>query len=111
MHIQQFRNAVYQSILKHADPFFDLLDALTVAGHIDSPVALSEEKPFRRKFRSIFDSLLEGEFDFDQLLHTLHSAQPANSETIAGYAVYALDTASNERKEAETLADQGPLKA
>ncbi len=111
MQIQQFRNAVYQSIQKRADAFFDLLDALTVAGHVESPVALSEEKPFRRKFSSIFDSLLEGEFDFDQLLHTLHNAQPANSETIAGYAVYALDTTPNERMEAETLADRGSLKA
>lgn len=84
MLIQQFRNAVYQSIFKCADAFFDLLDALTVAGHINSPVALSEEKPFRRKFSSIFDTLLEGEFDFDQLLQTLHTCQPANSEMIAG---------------------------
>lgn len=90
MQIQLFRNAVYQSILKRADTFFDLLDALTVAGHIESPVALSEEKPFRRKFNSIFDTLLEGEFDFDQLLSTLHTCQPTNSETIAGYTVYAV---------------------
>lgn len=42
--LNQFQNAVYQSILKRADAFFfDLLDDLTVAGHISSPVALSEE--------------------------------------------------------------------
>jgi hypothetical protein len=84
MQIQQFRKAVYQSIRKRADAFFDLLDALTVAGHVELPVALSEEKPFRRKFSSIFDTLLEGEFDFDHLLQTLHTCQPANSETMAG---------------------------
>ncbi len=111
MQIQQFRNAVYQSIIKRADAFFDLLDALTIAGHVESPVGLSEEKPFRRKFSSIFDTLLEGEFDFDQLLHTLHTSQPANSETMAGYAVYAVDTTPNERPEAETLEDRGSLKA
>jgi len=38
-------------------PFWDLVDALTVAGHADSPVALSEENPFRRKFSSIFETL------------------------------------------------------
>jgi hypothetical protein len=48
--------------------FFDLLDALTVACHIDSPVVLNEEKPFRWKFSSIFDTFLEGEFEYDQLL-------------------------------------------
>ena len=45
MRIQQFRNAVYQSVLKRADAFLNLLDALTVAGHVNSPVALSEEAP------------------------------------------------------------------
>jgi len=55
---QQFRTAVYQSILKRGDAILDLIDALTVAGHVDSPVALSEETPFRRKFSSIFDTLV-----------------------------------------------------
>ncbi len=108
--IQQFREAVYQSILKRADAFFDLLDALTVAGHVESPVALSEEQPFRRKFSSIFDTLLECAFDFDQLINSLHQHQPANSETIAGYEVYAVDCTPNERPEAETLEDRGSLK-
>jgi hypothetical protein len=43
MPIQQFRDAVYQSVLKRADTFFNLLDALIVAGHVNSPVTLSEE--------------------------------------------------------------------
>jgi hypothetical protein len=111
MLIQQFRNAVYQSIVKRPDAMLDLLDALTVAGHVVSPVALSEEKPFRRKFSSIFDGLLEGEFDFDRLLESLHTCQPANCECIGGYEVYALDTTPIARPEAETLAERGLLKA
>ena len=111
MLIQQFRNAVYQSIVKRPDAMLDLLDALTVAGHVVSPVALSEEKPFRRKFSSIFDGLLEGEFDFDRLQDSLHTWQPANSERIGGYEVYALDTTPIVRPEAETLAERGLLKA
>jgi hypothetical protein len=55
---QQFRKAVYQSMRKRADAIVDLVDALTVAGHVDSPVALSEETPFLRKFSSIFDTLI-----------------------------------------------------
>ena len=94
MPIQQFRKAVYQSIRKRADSFFDLLDTLTVAGHVNSPVVPSEEAPFRRKFSSIFDTLHEAEFDFDQLLQALYEYQPANSEQNAGYEVYALDTTS-----------------
>jgi hypothetical protein len=110
MPIQQFRKAVYQSMLKRADAFFDLLDALTVAGHVSSPVALSEEAPFRRKFSSIFDTLLEAEFDFDQLLQALYDHQPPNSERMVGYEAYALDCTPNERPEAETLEDRGSLK-
>ena len=95
---------------KRADAILDLVDALTVAGHVDSPVALSEETPFRRKFSSIFDTLLHGEIDFDLLLQALFAYQPGNSEQIAGYELYALDCTPNEREEAETLEDRGSLK-
>jgi hypothetical protein len=95
---------------KRADAILDLIDALTVAGHVDSPVALSEETPFRRKFSSIFDTLLHGEIDFDLLLPVLMESQPSDSETIAGCEVYALDCTPNERDEAETLEDRGSLK-
>jgi hypothetical protein len=110
MLLQQFRQTVYQSLIKRADAFFDLLDALTVACHVSSPVALSEETPFRRKFSSVFDTLLQGEFDFDELLSALYEHQPSDSEQIAGYEVYGLDTTPNERPEAETLEDRGSLK-
>jgi hypothetical protein len=108
---QQFREKVYQSMRKRADAIVDLVDALTVAGHVDSPVALSEETPFRRKFSSIFDTLRQGEFDFDLLLPVLKEYQPANSEELAGCEVNALDCTPNERQEAETLEDRGSLKA
>ena len=110
MLIQQFRKTVYQSFCKRADAMIDLVDALTVAGHVNSPVALSEETPFRRKFSSIFDTLLHGEIEFDHLLPALFEYQPGNSEQIAGYELYALDCTPNEREEAETLEDRGSLK-
>ena len=95
MPIQQFREAVYHSMRKRADAILDLIDALTVAGHVESPVALSEETPFRRKFSSIFDTLRQGEFDFDLLLQALHEYQPPNSEELAGCEVDALDCTPN----------------
>jgi hypothetical protein len=110
MLIQQFRKAVYQSFCKRADAMLDLVDALTVAGHVDSPVALSEETPFRRKFSSIFDTLLHGEIDFDLLLPALMEYQPGDSQRITGYEIHALDCTPNERDEAETLEDRGSLK-
>jgi hypothetical protein len=111
MQTQQFREKVYQSMRKRADAILDLVDALTVAGHVDSPVALSEETPFRRKFSSIFDTLRHGEIDFDLLLAALYAYQPPNSEELAGCEVYGLDCTPNEREEAETLEDRGSLKA
>jgi len=108
---QQFRQSVYQSLRKRADAFFDLLDALTVARHVDSPVALSEETPFRREFSSVYDALNEGEIDQVELSKILYEQQPGECETVAGYEVYALDTTPDERPEAETLPERGLLKA
>lgn len=82
-----------------------------VAGYVESPVALSEAQPFRRKFSAIFEPLLQCEFDFDHRMNSLHQHQPADSETIAGYQVYAVDCTPNERPEAETLEDRGSLKS
>ena len=50
---QQFRQKLYQILPKRAAAILDFIDALTVAGHVTSPVALSEEAPFRRRFSSI----------------------------------------------------------
>ena len=78
---------------------------------MSSPVALSEETLFRRKFSSIFDTLQNVELDFDQLLPALNDYQPSDSEVIDGYELYGLDTTSNERPEAEILEEQVSLKS
>jgi len=109
--IQQFRNAVYQSLQKRPDAVLDLIDALTVAGHVESPVALSEQTPFRRKFSMVYDTLCNAAIDFDGLLHTLLTFQPKDSETIAGYEVYGLDATKDERPDAETLPERCALKS
>ena len=109
--IQQFRQSVYQILTKRADAVLDFIDALTVAGHVSSPVALSEEQPFRRKFSSIYDVLGEAELEEDKLRKVLADSQPEHCETIAGYEVYATDTTPDEREEAETLEDRVNLKA
>jgi hypothetical protein len=108
---QQFRQQLYQSLSKRADATLDLIDALTVAGHVSSPVALSEEGFFRRKFSSIYDVLSEGRLEPEQLHQLVSEFQPAEAETIAEYEVYGLDATPDERPEAETLAERGLLKA
>ena len=88
----------------------DLVDALTIAGQVSSPVALSESPLFRRKFSSVYDALVHGELGDD--LKTLFSdSQDAGWETIVGYEIHAIDATPNERMAAETLADRGALKA
>ena len=109
--IQQFRQSVYQILTKRADAALDFVDALTVAGHVSSPVALSEENPFRRKFGSIYDVLSEAKWEESKLRSSLGMSQPGDCETIAGYEVYATDTTPDEREEAETLEDRVNLKA
>jgi hypothetical protein len=104
--IQQFRDAVYQKMLKRADAGLDLLDALTTAGHVESPVALSEEVPFRRKFSMVYDTLDNGEIDAAALADMLCQFQPGDSQTLAGFEVYATDTTFNERPQAETLPER-----
>ncbi len=89
----------------------DLIDALTIAGQVSSPVAVSESPLFRRKYSSIYDVMLEGEIEVEQLQDLLVACQPAESERIAGYEVYAVDATPNERMAAETLPDRGALKA
>jgi len=108
---EQFRQKVYGCLRKRADALLDLMDSLTVAGQVASPVALSEEIPFRRQHSSIPDALNQGEFDLAGLGQVLYDLQPAEAETMAGYEVYAIDTTPEERPEAETLADRGQLKS
>jgi hypothetical protein len=109
--LSEFRNAVYQNVRYRPDAILDLIDALTIAGQVSSPVAISESPLFRRKFSSVYDGLLEGEIEVEQLCDLLVACQPAESETIAGYEVYAVDATSNERMAAETLPGRGALKS
>lgn len=108
--ISEFREAVYQKVTWRPDAILDLVDALTVSGHVNSPVAMSESPLFRRKFSSIYDALTHGQLDAS-LKDLLSNSQDENWEKIAGYEIHAIDATPNERMAAETLADRGALKA
>lgn len=109
--LSEFRKAVYQSLRRRADILFDLIDALTVAGQVNSPVSLSEQKPFQRKYCSVYDGLENGEMDMDEILSLLPACMPEGSETIAAYKVYAVDATANEHEQAATLPDRSVLKS
>jgi hypothetical protein len=108
--ISEFREAVYQKVTWRPAAMLDLIDALTVNGHVQSPVALSESPLFRRKFSSVYDALVNGQLDTG-LRDVLINSQDENWEKIAGYAIHAVDATPNERMAAETLPDRGALKA
>jgi hypothetical protein len=107
--ISEFREAVYQKVIWRPAAILDLVDALTIAGHVSSPVGLSESPVFRRKFSSVYDALVHGELS-DELKSLFSDEQDPEWETIAGYEVHAVDATSQERRSAETLADRGVLK-
>jgi len=109
-HLSEFREAVYQKVVWRPAAILDLVDALTIAGHVSSPVALSESPLFRRKFSSVYDALVHGELG-DELKALFSDSQDADWETIGGYEIHAIDATPNERMSAETLADRGVLKA
>ena len=109
--LSEFRKAVYQSLKRRADILFDLIDALTVAGQVSSPVALIKQKPFQRRFCSVYDGLENGEIDMDEILSLLPACILEGSEMIAGYKVYAVDATANEHEAAETLPDRSVLKS
>jgi len=109
--LQQFRDTVYQALPKRADATLDLLDALTSASHVTSPVALSESVLFRRGFASVYDTLEQGELPEAALQEIFSQSQPATCETIAGYAVNAIDCTPNPRPEAATLPERVYLKS
>jgi hypothetical protein len=48
--IDQFRREVYQSFEQRADSGMDLIDALTSAVTVESPVAQSQSPLFRRHY-------------------------------------------------------------
>jgi hypothetical protein len=108
--LSEFREAVYQKVVWRPAAILDLVDALTITGHVNSPVCLSESPLFRRKFSSVYDALIDGELGAD--LKTLFSdGQDADWETIGGYEIHAIDATPHERMSAETLEDRGALKA
>jgi hypothetical protein len=108
--IHRFRREVYHCLEQRADAGLDLVDALTSAPVVESPVGLSESPLFRREFSSVYDFLKSGRFIYWRLRRVLFRNQPAEAETIAGYEVYALDCTKDPVPEAETLPDRGQSK-
>ena len=108
--LQQFRQRLYQTFCQRADTAMDLIDALAQSDQVESPVAVSQQPSFRRRFASIYDALHFAKRDQPELQHLLYQSVPPDSQTLAGYEVYAVDVTPQPRPAAETLADRTLLR-
>lgn len=104
--INRFREEVYQSINIRGDAALDLIDSLSSADQVESPVAVSESPLFRRRFSMVYDLLENGQLALDEIRHTLYKNQPENAGQIADYEIYAVDCTEEPHPEAKTLPDR-----
>ena len=104
--INQFRREVYESFEQRGDAGLDLIDALSSATQVESPIGQSESPLFRRGFSSVYDVLNNGRLSLPRVRRAMFRNQPEDAEEIAGYEVYAVDCTEHPHPEAETLPDR-----
>lgn len=107
--LQTFRQKLISVFTRRADALFELIDALLLTLDPRSPVELSASPAFRRRFSMVYDALRRGQIAPEAARELLATAEPADAITVAGYAVYAVDTTVHPRPDAETLPDRGKV--
>ena len=108
-HLVDFRIGVYASFTFRRDALFELVDALLLCPVIRSAVEVSQSPIFRRRFASVYDALTNGKIVPGLLRQALVAAEPEDALTVAGYAVYALDTTIAPRPDAKTVPDRSKV--
>jgi hypothetical protein len=104
-----FRLGVYASFTFRADVLFELVEALLLCPIIRSAVEVSQSPVFRRRFASVYDALANGRIDSPALRKALVEAEPEDALSVAGYAVYVLDTTIAARPDADTVPDRSKV--
>jgi hypothetical protein len=104
--LQTFRRKLIGVFTRRADALFELIDALLLTLDPRSPVELSASPAFRRRFSMVYDALRRGQIAPELARELLATAEPADAITVAGYAVYAVDTTVHPRADAETLPER-----
>ena len=107
--LQTFRHKLLGIFPRRADALFELTDALLLSVDPRSPVELSLSPAFRRRFSMVYDALRKGQVEPELARQLLAEAEPSEALTIAGCAVYGVDTTVDLRPEAETLADRSKV--
>ncbi|HKZ83760.1 MAG TPA: transposase, partial [Anaerolineae bacterium] len=107
--LHEFRQRVLGIFNRRADALFELMDALLLTLDPRSPVELSTSPAFRRRFSMVYDALQHGQVEPERARQLLAQAEPAEALTLAGYAVYGVDTTVDPRPDAETLPDRSKV--
>jgi hypothetical protein len=104
-----FRLEVYASFTLRPDALFEVFDARLLSPILRSAVEVSQSPLFRRRFASVYDALSEGKIDPTSLRYALVAAEPPDALTVAGYAVYAVDTTIAPRPDGATVPDRSKV--
>jgi hypothetical protein len=107
--LQTFRHKLLGIFSHRADALFELIDALLLTLDPRSPVELSLSPAFRRRFSMVYDALQHGQVDPELARQLLAEVEPAEALTLAGCAVYGVDTTIDPRPDAETLPDRSKV--
>ncbi|WP_287934296.1 NF041680 family putative transposase [Arthrobacter sp.] len=100
--LQTFRLRLYRCFGRRADALMELTDALLTAGPVLSPAHLSQEPVHRRGWGSLYAALARGRINLAALRLLVAQYPLAN-----GQAIYAVDTTTWPRCDAETSPERG----
>lgn len=107
--LQTFRKNLLGAFPLRRDALFELIDALLLAHDPRSPQELALSPAFRRRWGMVHDALCHGQLEPARARALLAEAEPPDALTIAGCAVYGLDSTIAARPEADTLEDRGQV--
>ena len=92
-----FGEQAYQQLNRRADALFEMIDALLSLPSATAPAHMVLQPPFQRKWGSVYDALSAGHIDASGVEDLL-----AQHPLDAGQAVYAVDTSTWIKNDAET---------
>src|SRR5712671_6323682 len=104
--LQDYRNAIYESMTRGGDALFNLADALLSESQARSLPELSLSPFFERKWPSVYEALEDGRLDVKGVRAACVKAAFADKADHEAVCI-AVDTSVVERPDAQTSEDRG----